>query len=572
MKIVSLIITFCVSSIFTSGQTNHYVSPNGDNSNPGTIALPWLTIQFGLNQLDSFDTLNVLSGIFTESISIPLSNIYLRNYSSDSPVIDAAGNTLQLAIITITDKSNITIDGFEMKNNIQIDAQGILIEGAGSDITIKNCVIHDIHFSSNPNATVNENTNAQGIIVYGTNETTAITNLKIENNELYNCRLGYSEGIAVNGNVDGFMVTGNTVHDLTNIGIVVIGHEGTCPDPANDQARNGLVKNNVAHHCISPYATCGGIYIDGGKIITVENNISYHNGFGIEVGCENVGKIADFIIVRNNVLYDNEICAIALGGFDYPDGSGKVTNTTIRNNSCFQNDYSHSGNGELYISYSENSTIDNNIFYTTDDDILAYADLSQPDLFFDYNTFYCESGANNLAVDWNGIEYSGFNSYTSGSNTNTHSIFGDPQFLSANISTPDVHLTSTSPSINSGNPGFMPSLNETDMDGELRANSIVDCGADEFYPTNGVVENFVTSQFMFYPNPFSTQFSIQANSALNDANLTIYNSSGRQVHQENHLIGSSISIRCGNLSNGIYFIQIKQDHKIISSEKIVVTD
>ena len=123
------------------------------------------------------------------------------------------------------------------------------------------------------NAFVNASTNAQGIIVYGTNATTAITNLKIQNNQLYDCRLGYSEGIAVNGNVNGFEVTGNTVYNLTNIGIDLIGHEGACPNPTNDQARNGLVKNNIVHDCLSTYASSGGIYIDGGKIITVENNL-----------------------------------------------------------------------------------------------------------------------------------------------------------------------------------------------------------------------------------------------------------------------------------------------------------
>ena len=571
MNKLILSIALFLSSIITFGQTNYYVSQIGNNSNSGTLAMPWLTIQYGLNQLAANDTLNVLTGTFIEKISIPASNIYLRNYLSNTPVIDATGVTSQNSIIAISNKSNVTINGLELKNNIQNDAQGILIDGSGSNITIKNCKIHDIHFSSTVSAPVNAGTNAQGIIVYGTNATTAFTNLKIVNNQLYDCRLGYSEGIAVNGNVDGFEVMGNTVYNLTNIGIDLIGHEGTCSNPANDQARNGLVKNNIAHHCLSTYASSGGIYIDGGKIITVENNTSYHNGYGIEVGCENVGKTTDAIIIRNNIFYDNEISAVALGGFAYPSGSGKVTNSSIRNNTCYYNDFSNSGNGELYLSYSENSTIENNIFSPTNQDILAYAELSQPKLNFNYNTIYCQSGTSNLTVDWNGITYTGYSSFVTGSSTNINSIFNNPFFISANITTPDFHLTPSSPSINTGNPSFVSSGSEVDMDGELRANGIVDCGADEYYTIIGIIANTSTNQYFLYPNPFSTQTTLQTDNLFKNVTLTVYNSCGQQVKQLNNISGQTVTLFRDNLPSGLYFLCLTEDNKIYI-DKLVIID
>ena len=54
---------------------------------------------------------------------------------------------------------------------------------------------------------------------------------------------------------------------------------------------------------------------------------------------------------------------IALGGYDYPNGSGKVTHVSITNNTFLKNDTSHSTKGEIYLSYSESSRIENNIFY-----------------------------------------------------------------------------------------------------------------------------------------------------------------------------------------------------------------
>ncbi|RLD53619.1 MAG: DUF5123 domain-containing protein, partial [Bacteroidetes bacterium] len=263
-------VVMSIVSILAIGQTNYYVSPTGSNTNNGSISAPWLHIQYGLDQLSSGDTLNLETGTYNEKIQIPGNGIVLRNKIGNSPIIDATGWAGQESIVEIYDVSNFTIDGIELQNNIMPDAQGIVVGNNCQNITIKNCIIHDIHFSANASDPVTENTNAQGIIVYGTDGTNSITNLNIINNELYNCRLGYSEGIAVNGNVDGFEVSGNLVHDITNIGLDFIGFEDTSPTPANDQARNGLVKNNTTYNCISSYATSGGIYVDGGKSIIIE--------------------------------------------------------------------------------------------------------------------------------------------------------------------------------------------------------------------------------------------------------------------------------------------------------------
>ena len=519
-------IVLCTFSV--SGQTNYYVSSTGNNSNTGSQSAPWLTIQSALSHLKSADTLNIMNGTYNEKLNIPVSGLTIRNYPNHTPVVDATGLTSQVPILKISNYSNIIIDGLELRNNIMLDAQGILVDGNCQNITIKNCKIHDIHFSSNVSASVNDNTNAQGIIVYGSNATTPITNLRILNNQLYNCRLGYSEGIAVNGNVSGFEVSGNSVHDLTNIGIDLIGFEGTSSNTANDQARNGVIRNNIVHHCVSAYATSGGLYVDGGKNLIIENNSSYHNGYGIEIGCENVGKTTDSIIVRNNVFYDNEVCAVALGGWDYPK-SGKVINSVFRNNSCYYDDYSKSGNGEIYLSYSENCTLENNIFFTTTANSLVYAELSQPGLNFNYNLIYCAAGAVNLSIDWDKKSYSDYIAFVAGTGTNKNSVFANPLFVTANITNPDFHIIKTSPSINAGNPATIPTLGEVDLDSQNRKNGVIDCGADEYYATNGIEENhFSQSQFTIFPNPANDKISIKC-SDVNLKTVVVYNAIGKQV-------------------------------------------
>ena len=549
-----LVLAIVFISLFVNAQTNYYVSNTGNNSGDGMLATPWLTIQYGLDQLMPGDTLNVIDGTYYEKIHIPLSGIVVRNYLTDHPVIDALGITTQTAIVEINNVSDIIFQGFELKNSIMPDAQGILVDGSCQHITIKECKIHDIHFSSDPNAPANAGTNAQGIIVYGTHPSNESTDINILKNQLYNCRLGYSEGIAINGNVKGFKVSGNTVYNLTNIGIDLAGHEGTCSNQANDQARNGLVKNNIVHNCVSPYATSGGIYVDGGKDILIENNTSYANGYGIEVGCENVGKTTDSITVRDNIFYNNEVCAIAIGGYDYPAGSGKVMHTSVSNNTCFANDYSNSGFGELYLSYSENSIIENNIFYTTSQDILAYAELTQPNLSFNYNIFYAASGAVNLSTDWNGNSYNSYSSFVSGSGTNTNSIFANPLFVAASITSPDFHIQNNSQAINAGNPAFIPATGEVDIDGENRANGIVDCGADEYYLTTGFYKNdFKSKALEVFPNPSRNNITI-INSGIKIKKIDIYNESGKQIHSFSVNYESKIQLNISEYPSGLYYI------------------
>ncbi|GEM_PF-547085 len=458
---------------------SHYVSTSGNNANPGSEAHPWLTVQYGLDHIFSGDTLIIMAGVYNEKVIVPVSGVLIKNYPNQNAILDGTGLTYSDAIMEITDQSDITIQGLEIANNVQLDAQGILISGNCQNITIKNNKIHDIYFSSDPNAPVNENTNSQPLIVYGT-QTTAISGLLITGNEIYNCRPGFSEALSIDGNVDGFDISNNLIHDITNIGIVAAGHYQVCPDPLLDQPRNGVIKNNQTYNCRSPYAASGGIYVDGAKDIVIENNTTYQNDYGIEVGCEITGKSASGIIVKNNMIYNNRITGIAFGGFDYPAGSGKIESCTLNNNTLFQNDSISDYNGEMLITYTENCNIFNNIFSTTNQDIAFYLDIAPVNLFLDYNLYFCPGGNISLEFSWNGTTYMGLSYFRNGTGQAAHSIFGDPQFVSALLPTPDLHLQNTSQAVDNGDPAYVPATGETDIDGENRiVNFIVEIGADE---------------------------------------------------------------------------------------------
>ncbi|MCX6257795.1 MAG: T9SS type A sorting domain-containing protein [Bacteroidia bacterium] len=86
----------------------------------------------------------------------------------------------------------------------------------------------------------------------------------------------------------------------------------------------------------------------------------------------------------------------------------------------------------------------------------------------------------------------------------------------------------------------------------------------EFRETSGNI-------FLF-PNPFSTETTLQTDKFLNDATLTIYNSTGQQVKQINNISGQTITLHRDNLPCGLYFIRLMQDNKIFKTIKCVIAE
>lgn len=174
----------------------------------------------------------------------------------------------------------------------------------------------------------NTNGGAHGIAVYGTNSSNSIKNILIEGNEIYNCKLVWSEALVLNGNVENFVVQKNIVHDNNNIAYDFIGHEGECSNPELDQARNGIVVDNIAYNIDSRSnpsyegeGSADGFYVDGGKNIIFERNTAYNCNIGFEVASEHGGKSTSGIIIRNNFIKDNISLGLAIGGYDAQRGS-----------------------------------------------------------------------------------------------------------------------------------------------------------------------------------------------------------------------------------------------------------
>lgn len=481
---------FTITNILLAGlcmsQTNYFVSTTGSDSDPGTMAQPWATLQHAAYNVGPGDVVNVRVGTYNEKFEIfasgtSLSPITFKNYNGENVIIDGTGITSLEAIVGMWGANHITIDGFKIRNSVMLDAIGIVAEGQSEGIRIINNEISNIYFSADPSDPVTAATNAQPIIIRDTAALNGYNDIVIENNIVRDCRPGFSEALTLTGNIEGFLIKDNEVYNITNIGIDVVGHYGTAS--ANDQVRDGVITGNKVYNCKSPYALAAGIYIDGAKDLLVERNEVYNCQWGIEIGCEVVGESAEGNWVINNLIYNNDDAGLVLGGYDYPTNSGKVTDCLLRNNTYYSNDQNAGGIGgstsDIFLTYTENCIIENNIFYITNASGQALYDdnVGSINLELNYNDYYRTGGAS-VAFEYGGVPYSDLSGYQAGSSQDPNSLGADPMLV--DVSSADFRLIIGSPMIEGGNPSAFLIPGEMDFAGNSRLQStIVDIGAYE---------------------------------------------------------------------------------------------
>ncbi len=476
------------SPVHAAGGT-YYVSTTGNDGNPGTIDQPWRTIQHAADLVGAGDTVLVRGGVYNEAVFIHVSGseaggyITFQSYSGETAILDGSGFSSPGGDrgFLIQDQQYVVLNGFEIRNytTSQADAtpMGIFVTGASHHIQLLNNHVHDIR-------TLNEASgNAHGIAVYGSSAPASIHDLLIQGNELNNLQLGNSEALALNGNVELFTVSGNTVHDNDNIGMDFIGFEGVSPNSAYDQARDGVVSDNTVYNidtlnnpAYGGEQAAAAIYVDGGTRIVIERNRAYQSNIGIEIASEHQGRATSYITVQNNLIYRNHVAGLGMGGYDTLRGS--TENCIIVNNTFYENDTNQSGSGELWLQYDvSDNIIQNNIFVANSQSwLITNAYTQNQNNAVDYNLFFAPAGIDNSEWQWKNVSYSGFADYQAGTGNDAHSLFMDPHL--ANPTTGDFHLMADSPAIDSANCANAPA---DDFDGDLRPGGAgCDIGADEF--------------------------------------------------------------------------------------------
>lgn len=78
--------------------------------------------------------------------------------------------------------------------------------------------------------------------------------------------------------------------------------------------------------------------------------------------------------------------------------------------------------------------------------------------------------------------------------------------------------------------------------------------------------------YSIFPNPFSTQTTIQLKEIIKEGTLTVYNRIGQQVRQINNITGNSFILQRDQLPGGLYFLYLTQGGRTIFSARIIITE
>ena len=464
----------------------YWVAIDGDDAGPGTRDEPWATLQHAADSVGPGATVYVGEGAYEQRVEIrgsgtPGRPITFAVAPGERVVLD--GSSLEVppgqnAMIAIDSQHFVTIRGFEI-TGYRSDVSGhvpigILVTGAADHVRLAGNVVHDM-------GTTFQGRNggdAHGIAVFGTAGDHPIEEVEIVDNELANLTLGSSEALVVNGNVKDFRIEGNKVHDTDNIGIDVIGFEGTAPDPTVDQARDGIVRGNVVWN-VDSYGnpaygndrSADGIYVDGGRDILVEGNTIHDVNIGIELASEHAGRSTRNVTARNNLVYDSTAIGIAIGGYDRRRGSTEdcvIVNNTVVNTDGI----------ELLVQFdTRNNVIANNVIVAGARHVFVQNDYRENEgNVLDHNLYFSIDGSSTGTWQWKGVGYDDFDRWSTRSGNDRHSTFADPGFEDA--AAQDFSLRAGSRAVDAG--AFLAASGATDLRGDPRAQAAgIDLGAFE---------------------------------------------------------------------------------------------
>jgi hypothetical protein len=399
---------------------SYYVSPSGNDSNPGSQAQPWRTIQKAADTLLAGDTVYLRAGTYHERVVAQRAGrvdayITFAAFPGESPVVDGSGIPIPewCGLFDISGSSWLTVSGLHIVHSAR---EGILADG------VSHVVLAHNHTSD---------TGWSGIGVWNS------LDVLIEHNEIeLACREGWQESLTVAG-TDGFEVRYNHVHNDRP----GYGKEGIC---TKDGACNGQVYGNHVHHLDRV-----GIYVDAWdkhtyNIHVFQNRVHdiYASG-GLMLASES-GGLLENVRVYNNLSYDNYHVGIGVSAC-CPDLATHhpMREIDIVNNTLYRNGREPWGGG-IYIENPEvqrllvrNNLCSQNLSFQ----IVADARVPRGALSVDHNL---ADGVRDAQDELHG----------------TDEVQGDPRFVNPTL--PDLHLQANSPAIDRGSPVDAPSV---DMDG-----------------------------------------------------------------------------------------------------------
>jgi len=276
-----------------------YVSPAGDDSNPGDSPdAPLGTLAQALCHLRPGQTLYVLPGTYREAVIMGVfgdasAPITIRGVPEGDrwPVLD--GESVRTMGIALVESANIVVENLEFRNYTDEGLYVLL----GSDLAIRNN-----RFIANGRASIDPDSGGEsfGVNVLGAQRTLIEANESADNgpNEER-----WKQGVLGTGintyELKDSIVRDNYVHDTLGGGILI------------ENGTNVLVENNrIERNELDASGDYwdGGIWVDGGQNITLRGNVINDNhGPGLNLSDEDAQypKAAYGYVIEDNAITGN---------------------------------------------------------------------------------------------------------------------------------------------------------------------------------------------------------------------------------------------------------------------------
>jgi parallel beta-helix repeat protein len=291
--------------------TTYYVSTTGNDSNPGTQALPWLTVGHAANVVTSAgSTVMIMSGIYTADVKIT-----------------HGGITGQPITYQSYPNQTATIVG------------RLWIANGANYLTLQNLKL--VGNPNNPNDLPSPEINAQ--------------NVTLANNDISNAHTSICVGVGSDGPVygaaDNATITGNRIHDCGVLPALNHEHGIYVEDAKNVIITNNQIYNN-ADRGIQLYPDTAGSVINQ---VDIYHNVIDGNGEGVLFSGNN-GSAASNVNVHNNIITFSNV-RYNVESY-YPSGTNPGSNNTVQSN-CIYGGIDDTGSGGIDTSSGGFSLLNN---------------------------------------------------------------------------------------------------------------------------------------------------------------------------------------------------------------------
>ena len=257
----------------------YFVSPAGNDTNPGTTDAPWLTLQHAANTVAAGDTVTVRAGTYAgfqvTTDGTPTAPI---TFTAQPTVTINQPNAFNTSGISIEGADYVTVDGFRV-----ITMAGAAIRSnANTGVVIRNNTLDN---NAGPGIFTSF---SQGVVIEGNSSIHSSTR----------------SGIEVTASADNPVIRGNRSIENAVSGIVVSGEAAAAGGDGNI---SGAL---VEHNTVFGNGRNGGaeISLDGVQSSTVRNNLLYNaHGHGIWLQTNRgAGASIGNAIVNNTVIVSSD--------------------------------------------------------------------------------------------------------------------------------------------------------------------------------------------------------------------------------------------------------------------------